>query len=72
MLFIINIACSKRGFNIYKNTIFFENPIIELNLIKLVKTIWYKIIYKINSLTFEGLYFDIKIKGNQIIRIRFW
>ena len=36
------------------------------------KSLWHQLIYKINSLTFEGFYFDIKLKRNQIIRIRFW
>ena len=36
------------------------------------KRFWYQLIYKINSLTFEGFYIDIKLKRNQIIRVRFW
>jgi hypothetical protein len=36
------------------------------------QSLWRQLIYKINSLTFEGFYFDIKLKRNQIIRIRFW
>lgn len=36
------------------------------------KRFWYQLIYKINSLTFEGFFFDIKLKRNQIIRVRFW
>ena len=36
------------------------------------QSLWHQLIYKINSLTFEGFYFDIKLKRNQIIRIRFW
>ena len=36
-----------------------------------VQSLWHQLIYKINSLTFEGFYFDIKLKRNQIIRIRF-
>jgi hypothetical protein len=36
------------------------------------KRCWYQLIYKINSLTFEGFFFDIKLKRNQIIRVRFW
>ena len=37
-----------------------------------VHSLWHQLIYKINSLTFEGFYIDIKLKRNQIIRIRFW
>ena len=36
------------------------------------QSLWHQLIYKINSLTFEGFYIDIKLKRNQIIRIRFW
>jgi hypothetical protein len=36
------------------------------------QSLWQRLIFKINSLTFEGFYFDIKLKRNQIIRIRFW
>ena len=36
------------------------------------KSLWHQLIYKINSLTFKGFYFDIKLKRNQIIRIRFY
>ena len=36
------------------------------------QSLWHQLIYKVNSLTFEGFYFDIKLKRNQIIRIRFW
>ena len=37
-----------------------------------VQKLWRQLIYKINALTFEGFYFDITLKRNQIIRIRFW
>ena len=37
-----------------------------------VQKLWRQLIYKINALTFEGFYFDISLKRNQIIRIRFW
>jgi cytochrome c biogenesis factor len=36
------------------------------------QSLWQRLIFKINALTFEGFYFDIKLKRNQIIRIRFW
>lgn|GEM_PF-2095098 len=31
-----------------------------------------KLIYKLNSLGFDGLYFDVKISRLKYIRIRIW
>ena len=33
---------------------------------------WIKLKYRINSLIFYGLYFDLKLKNNINIRIRIW
>lgn len=33
---------------------------------------WTKLKYRINSLIFYGLYFDLKLKSNINIRIRIW
>lgn len=39
---------------------------------KVYKDMWNKIIFTLNYLGFEGLYFDVKIKRNEYIRIRIW
>lgn len=33
---------------------------------------WNKILYKLNTLGFEGLYFDVKIGKRKYLRIRIW
>jgi len=38
----------------------------------LYKNHWIKLRYRINSLIFYGLYFDLKLKNNINIRIRIW
>ena len=36
------------------------------------KELYQKLIYKLNALGYEGLYFDLKLNSHKYIRIRFW